>query len=85
MTMPHTSSRSRTRRWSNERGSILIPTAIALLGLLAFSSFTIDNGQEDHYPAEIVCTRDAALEALGQFYETGALPDNVRWFEESDD
>ena len=32
------------RRWGDEEGSILIPVAVSLLGLLAFSAFTIDNG-----------------------------------------
>ena len=47
MRMPPTSSTSTARdarRWSSEQGSILVPTAVALLGLLAFSAFTIDNG-----------------------------------------
>ena len=47
MRMPTTSSTSTARdarRWCSEQGSILVPTAVALLGLLAFSAFTIDNG-----------------------------------------
>ena len=43
-TQQHQSRRKATRRWGDEGGSILIPVAIALLGLLAFSAFTIDNG-----------------------------------------
>ena len=39
-----TSTARDARRWSSEQGSILVPTAVALLGLLAFSAFTIDNG-----------------------------------------
>ena len=31
-------------RWRDESGSILIPVAVYLLGLLAFSAFTVDNG-----------------------------------------
>ena len=31
-------------RWRNERGAILIHVAIAMLGLLAFSAFSIDHG-----------------------------------------
>ena len=47
MRMPPPSSTSTARdarRWSSEQGSILVPTAVALLGLLAFSALTIDNG-----------------------------------------
>ncbi len=44
-TTPHRATGSRDGRdWTNDRGSILIPTAVALLALLAFSAFTIDNG-----------------------------------------
>ena len=32
------------RPWRGEAGSILVPVAVALLGLLSFSAFTIDNG-----------------------------------------
>ncbi len=31
-------------RWRDESGSILIPVAVCLLGLLVFSAFTVDNG-----------------------------------------
>jgi Flp pilus assembly protein TadG len=40
----HFERRGAKRSWRDEGGSILIPVAIALLGLLAFSAFTIDNG-----------------------------------------
>ena len=41
---PHDPRRNTSRLRRDESGSILIPVAIALLGLLAFSAFTIDNG-----------------------------------------
>ena len=47
MRMPPPSSAFGLRndgRSNGEHGSILIPTAIALLGLLTFTAFTIDNG-----------------------------------------
>ncbi len=47
MTMTQRRSSSGTRaanRWRDESGSILIPVAVCLLGLLAFSAFTVDNG-----------------------------------------
>ena len=37
-------SRTRPSRCENERGAILIHVAIALLGLIAFSAFSIDHG-----------------------------------------
>ena len=47
MAMTQKRSCSGTRaanRWRDESGSILIPVAVCLLGLLAFSAFTVDNG-----------------------------------------
>lgn len=47
MTMTQRRSSSGMRaanRWRDESGSILIPVAVCLLGLLAFSAFTVDNG-----------------------------------------
>lgn len=35
---------TRAARWRNERGAIIIHVAVALLGLLAFSAFSIDHG-----------------------------------------
>ena len=47
MTRAHTPTEARSsirRRWRSEDGSILIPVAVCMLGLLTFSAFTIDHG-----------------------------------------
>ena len=46
MTRAHTpeARSSIRRRWRSEDGSILIPVAVCMLGLLTFSAFTIDHG-----------------------------------------
>ena len=44
LTTARTLRGARAARSGNERGAILIHVAIALLGLLAFSAFSIDHG-----------------------------------------
>ena len=47
MTRTQTPTEARSslrRRWRSEGGSILIPVAVCMLGLLTFSAFTIDHG-----------------------------------------
>ncbi len=47
MTRTHTPTEARSsnrRWWWSEGGSILIPVAVCMLGLLTFSAFTIDHG-----------------------------------------
>ncbi len=66
-TRPTRRHRARDERWGNDSGSILIVVAVAILGLLSFSAFTVDNGVRLSSRAQVQNAADAAALAAAQY------------------
>ena len=62
-------------RWCGERGAILIHVAVAMLGLLAFSAFTIDYGVMMLSRGQGQTAADAAALAAGAYMAWDDLAD----------